>query len=138
MKSVAKMILHLFWERARKECGVHWLRSERQWWEVGHTDITRGLENLDLRKDIAPVESNFDMVLALESHYDRWTTDDRQSWKRLSTFLHASLAESSLLKETDSMDFIMHLISRVESNGFGMFWSKPSKKRVQDPFGRGR
>ncbi|KAI9277962.1 hypothetical protein BC943DRAFT_364045 [Umbelopsis sp. AD052] len=136
MKSVTKMILHLFWERARSECGVHWSRSQEQWWEVGETDITRGLEDLNLRKDIAPVESNFDMVLALESHYHRWTTDDCQSWKRLYAFLHTSLTECALLKESDDMDFIMHLISRVESNGFGMYWAKPSKKRDQDPFGR--
>lgn len=131
------MILHLFWERCRNECGVHWSRSQEQWWEVGDADITRGLEDLNLRKDVAPVESNFDMVLALESHYHRWTTDDCQSWKRLYTFLLTSLTECALLKESDTMDFIMHLISRVESNGFGMYWAKASKKRDQDPFGRG-
>lgn len=138
MKSVAKMILNLVWERARNEAGVHWVRSQGEWWKVGDLDVTRGLEELDLRRDITPVESNFDMVLALESHYHRWTSEDRQAWKKLGTFVHAALTEAKLLKEGDDMDFIMHLISRVESNGFGMYWSKPSKKRDQDPFGRGK
>lgn len=137
MKSVAKMVLLLYWEKARAERGVKWIRSQEEWWKIGDRDITSGLEGLNVNKDIEPVESNFDMVLALESHYDHWTSDDRQGWKRLGTFLQAALTEAKLLNGIDTYDTIMHMISRVESNGFGMYWMKANKKRDQDPFGRG-
>ncbi|KAI8149895.1 hypothetical protein BJV82DRAFT_707680 [Fennellomyces sp. T-0311] len=52
-------------------------------------------------------------VQQLESHYNDWSTDVKQDWKRIQQFL-----ETQLKHEQEE---VMHLISKIESNGFGIY-----------------
>ncbi|KAF7731586.1 SET and MYND domain-containing protein 5 [Apophysomyces ossiformis] len=100
-KSVAKLVILLWWEKQREDAGLHWDRPDPQ----GFT-------------------SNYDHVHALESHYDHWPSSERQDWRRIQQFLHAQLQVEP--------DEVMHLVSRIESNGFGIYL----ENKTSDPIGR--
>ncbi|KAG0171336.1 SET and MYND domain-containing protein 3 [Apophysomyces sp. BC1034] len=101
MKSVAKLVVLLLWEKQREQAGLRWDRPEPQ-----------GLT------------STFDHVQALESHYHHWPSSEKKEWRRIQQFLHAQLQLEP--------DEIMHLVSRIESNGFGIYL----ENKVSDPIGR--
>ncbi|KAJ3276709.1 hypothetical protein HK104_003604, partial [Borealophlyctis nickersoniae] len=63
-------------------------------------------------------------VAALQSHYHDWPTQDARDWRKTKNFVIKLLAESGLLDHeiTDPSEFVLHLISKIESNGFGL-WS---------------
>ncbi|RKO83582.1 hypothetical protein BDK51DRAFT_11615, partial [Blyttiomyces helicus] len=65
----------------------------------------------------------------LQSHYLDWPTEDVHDWRKTKNFMLKILEESGLLEEGDPEDdignrgdFVLHLISKIESNGFGL-WS---------------
>lgn len=108
-KSVAKLVLAVYWERQT--------RGQR----LLHCTNVHGLK------------STFEHVLALESHYDDWPDDDRKEWRRLQQFLFTQLSSNGILEEHETEVDIMHLVSRIESNCFGLYLEKKSK----EPVGRG-
>ncbi|CDS13365.1 hypothetical protein LRAMOSA05543 [Lichtheimia ramosa] len=63
--------------------------------------------------ELAPFDTNHDQVDALESHYLDWDDSLKEDYRRVLTFLESQLPEQS------SLD-IMHLVSRIESNAFGV------------------
>lgn len=82
-------------------------------------------------------------VDALQSHYANWPAEDTRDWRKIKNFMVKLLTECALLDaedmppvdlpETvegdvkwgsigDPSDFVLNLISKIESNGFGL-WS---------------
>ncbi|KAI9095951.1 hypothetical protein DFS34DRAFT_560979, partial [Phlyctochytrium arcticum] len=77
-------------------------------------------------------------IAALESHYPAWPSEDTRDWKKTKNFVIRLCDDCGLLKpedrvppgpssKGDATDFILNLISRIESNGFGL-WS-PKKEQ---------
>lgn len=108
-KSVAKLVLAVYWERQT------------------------GGRRLEDCTDAGGLKSTFEHVLELESHYNDWPDDDRKEWKRLQQFLYSQLKSGGALEERETELDIMHLVSRIESNCFGLYLEKKSK----EPVGRG-
>lgn len=75
---------------------------------------------------LAPFDTNHDQVDALESHYLDWDDSLKEDYRRVLTFLESQLPEQS------SLD-IMHLVSRIESNAFGVH-----VLNKKEPVGRGK
>lgn len=61
-------------------------------------------------------------VFSLESHYDEWITEDQQEWSRIArTFIIPLLKEFNLLPDNWKEKDVLDLVSRIESNGFGIY-----------------
>ncbi|KAJ3095846.1 hypothetical protein HDU97_006467 [Phlyctochytrium planicorne] len=94
-----------------------------------------------------PLSTEWNTVVALQSHYLEWPLESSKEWKKLRLMTANCLKESKLsqclkgLEEqsNESLDgleaAIMHFVSRVESNGFGI-WAVP--KRGQGDSGNSR
>ncbi|KAI8371515.1 uncharacterized protein BYT42DRAFT_580556 [Radiomyces spectabilis] len=103
-KSVAKLVVLILWQRQRAA---------------------------PMCED-ATIPPTYDDVKALESHYSDWSIDQIQEWRRLHQFFTKHLGP--LLPPNQTMTDIMHLVSRIESNGFGIFLEKALSNA--DPIGR--
>ncbi|KAJ3347485.1 hypothetical protein HDU83_002085, partial [Entophlyctis luteolus] len=79
-------------------------------------------------------------VALLQSHYSEWQQDVRNDWRKL-TSLTASILPEPLTRDlvrdireidgplvTTVQEALMHLISKVESNGFGLWVAKRDKR----------
>ncbi|KAI9341963.1 hypothetical protein BDR26DRAFT_859859 [Obelidium mucronatum] len=77
----------------------------------------------------------------LESHYNEWTEDTKRGWKKLLNIIVTFMMEDEdgkelmddhLVDESEGNNLeevIMHLISKIESNGFGI-WATKAKKQT--------
>jgi hypothetical protein len=72
------------------------------------------LSNLDPNLDL----EGFDHPQTLQSHYNDWPQDDKQSWGKMKKFIIPLLHELDLESDPDA---IMHWVSKIESNGFGIW-----------------
>ncbi|KAI8804075.1 hypothetical protein BJ742DRAFT_682504, partial [Cladochytrium replicatum] len=90
-----------------------------------------------------PFASNWDNLNSLQSHYADWPAQDVRDWRKSSLFLARILEECGLIEGADLgsaenglptgvqiqqnmgkfQEFVLHLISKIESNGFGL-WTK--------------
>ncbi|KAI9004724.1 hypothetical protein BC832DRAFT_521224, partial [Gaertneriomyces semiglobifer] len=77
-----------------------------------------------------PVDPAWADVENLQSHYDDWASEDAKDWKKMKNFLVRLLEDCDLLEAEDrsppgptgdTSPFVMHLISKIESNGFGLY-----------------
>jgi hypothetical protein len=84
MKSVAKLVIMIYWQRKNDE-------------------------------------GSFGLVHHLESHYDDWSMEMKQDWRRIQDFLWKYLSPLGWLLSHETEVDIMHLVSKVESNGFGIY-----------------
>ncbi|KAI9488429.1 hypothetical protein BDB00DRAFT_848031 [Zychaea mexicana] len=101
-KSVAKLVLLIYWQREQEQQTI-----------------------INDNNDNTPFLSTFEQVEALESHYNDWDESVRHDWHRIQLFLESQLVD----KYTDTSD-IAHLISKIESNGFGIYLSATSDDSV--------
>ncbi|KAI8339860.1 hypothetical protein BC941DRAFT_235713 [Chlamydoabsidia padenii] len=85
MKSVAKLVIMIYWQRQQEQQG------------------------------------GYDLVHHLESHYLDWSMEMKQEWDRIQDFLWKHLAPLGWLLSHETGVDIMHLISKIESNGFGIY-----------------
>ncbi|KAI9306845.1 hypothetical protein BJ944DRAFT_262875 [Cunninghamella echinulata] len=107
MKSIGKLILMIYWQR-QKEISSSSTANEIK------------IKNNNEKEDkTATIE--FDLVNQLESHYDAWSLDMKKDWSRLHTFLLKQLHQSNWILPHESDIDIMHLASKIESNGFGIY-----------------
>lgn len=100
MKSVGKLILMIYWER--------------------NQEIKQLMDQSNKKKN----KIGFDLVNQLESHYDEWPLDIKKDWMRLHTFLLKQIHQLKWLLPHESDIDIMHLASKIESNGFGIYLEK--------------
>ncbi|KAI9028342.1 hypothetical protein CLU79DRAFT_562493 [Phycomyces nitens] len=115
-KSIGKLVLLCFWERRREAHNLLWDRADN-WWNP---------ELAVYPKDA--FASTFEQVQELESHYDDWPEDDKKDWRRMQQFLYNQLSSAQLLTPHETLQDIMHLVSRIESNGFGIFLENKTAK----------
>ncbi|KAL0094697.1 hypothetical protein J3Q64DRAFT_1829162 [Phycomyces blakesleeanus] len=115
-KSVAKLVILCLWERRREAHNLGWDRSDN-WW---NPELAAYSEDA--------LTSSFEQVQALESHYNDWPEDDKKDWRRMQQFLYNQLSTAQLLTPHETLQDIMHLVSRIESNGFGIFLENKTAK----------
>ncbi|KAG2219217.1 hypothetical protein INT45_004577, partial [Circinella minor] len=120
-KSVAKLVLLIYWQREKEQMST--LSSSS--FEKGGNDNNNDKENAD----IVILSSTFEQVTALESHYNDWSQPVKQDWYRTQQFL-----EKQLVGKYDNKEDIMHLISKIESNSFGIYLN--DNKNKGEPVGR--
>lgn len=75
------------------------------------------------------LKSNYNLAHALQSHYASWPTDDINDWRKQHSFLLSILNDAKLLDKDEGIDEVMHLASKIESNGFGLYAGKNNTKR---------
>jgi hypothetical protein len=108
-KSVAKAVICTLWERQyEKEHRRHRIAiaTEKMRQEAGIDEVA--------------LHSTFDHVNALESHYHHWPESEKQEWKKVQQFMYSHLKEIGLLEVNETEADVMHLVSKIESNGFGL------------------
>ena len=93
---------------------------------INDSDNNNDKENAD----IVILSSTFEQVTALESHYNDWSEPVKQDWYRTQQFL-----EKQLVGRYDNKEDVMHLISKIESNSFGIYLN--DNKNKGEPVGRG-
>ncbi|TPX64571.1 hypothetical protein SpCBS45565_g05791 [Spizellomyces sp. 'palustris'] len=85
---------------------------------------------------LAPETCTWQEVDDLQSHYMDWPAEDARDWKKTKSFIIRLLEDCGLLEDDDRVprgprgdasDFVLNLISKIESNGFGL-WS-PKKEQ---------
>ncbi|KAI8876288.1 hypothetical protein K501DRAFT_288966 [Backusella circina FSU 941] len=80
--------------------------------------------------DEVALYSTFEHVNALESHYHHWPESEKQEWRKVQQFMYSHLKEVGLLEMNETEADVMHLVSKIESNGFGLaLEEKENKKR---------
>ncbi|ORZ20312.1 hypothetical protein BCR42DRAFT_488846 [Absidia repens] len=99
MKSVAKLVIMVYWQRHVR----------------GKTD------HRDNGGDMNKMTCSYDLVHHLESHYDDWSPEMKQEWNRIQCFLWKFLSPMDWLFPHETDVDIMHLVSKIESNGFGIY-----------------
>ena len=121
-KGVLKIVLSILYTKCVDE-GKHLDDSVRLLESVlGDMDESAiSIQNDDISGDTA--SSSWIQVDSLQSHFDDWPEDDIRSWRKTKQFIAQLLFESSLI-DSDTTDFLMHLISKVESNCFGVYSGK--------------
>ncbi|KAI8092505.1 uncharacterized protein BX664DRAFT_293598 [Halteromyces radiatus] len=119
-------------------CSIDCANKYLKWHDPGCCDVLRKLASLKKvdrhMKSVAKLvvmiywqrqknneDNSYTLVQHLESHYDDWDQDIKRDWHRIHTFLwkHISALGWLLPHETDAD--IMHLVSKIESNGFGIY-----------------
>jgi hypothetical protein len=63
-------------------------------------------------------DKGYNHPTSLQSHYDEWPLDDKQSWTKMKKFIIPMLHQLDLESDPDA---IMHWVSKIESNGFGIW-----------------
>lgn len=63
-------------------------------------------------------------VAALQSHFDNWSKDQIMNWQKIKVFIYKLVIEAELIKDTESIESILELISKIESNCFGIYNEK--------------
>ena len=61
-------------------------------------------------------------------------------WKKIQDILISMLLKAKLLREEETVDDLMNLVSKLESNSFGLYVAKGKKKKAAKEmvcFGRG-
>lgn len=91
MKSIGKLILMVYWQRYKD------------------------------KKTSFSHSQSYEPVQQLESHYTNWSDELKKEWSRLHLFLSAQLQQLHWLCTNESEMDIMHLASKIESNGFGIY-----------------
>ncbi|RIB00894.1 hypothetical protein C2G38_2150689 [Gigaspora rosea] len=79
------------------------------------------------------LKNNFQDFLLLQSHLLDWPNDIKRDWLKHEKFLMNLLKSSKLLDEDDKFDDLLHMISKIESNGFGVYYKCKGKSIL---FGR--
>ncbi|KAJ3244826.1 hypothetical protein HDU78_010416 [Chytriomyces hyalinus] len=85
-----------------------------------------------------PCEAQYRHVTALESHYADWTDETKKEWRKAVSLLESLAMEAHLLDDTLISDshgdthelVLMHLISKIESNGFGI-WARRKRRKAR-------
>ncbi|TPX33633.1 hypothetical protein SmJEL517_g03512 [Synchytrium microbalum] len=62
----------------------------------------------------------YDELVALESHASNWATEEEQSYKKGIRFVKQFVETSALTRKVDETE-IKNLVSRIETNGFGVW-----------------
>ncbi|RGB33531.1 hypothetical protein C1646_815975 [Rhizophagus diaphanus] len=75
----------------------------------------------------------FKDFLLLKSHYSDWSTNLKQDWMKHKKFLLSIFKSSNLIQENIEFEEFLHMISRIESNGFGMYYQSKGREIL---FGR--
>ena len=133
-KSVLKLVTMVLYQRQLDSNG--WTRNEM-------TDLERFVDlDLETSQEDSSLELTMDEdsvsqmdtpkrptwtdAIALQSHFHEWTISDQKDWKKSQKFIIPLLVSASLLDKSDSdekhVEELMHWVSRIESNGFGL-WS---------------
>ncbi|KAJ3219123.1 hypothetical protein HDU81_000401, partial [Chytriomyces hyalinus] len=135
-KSVLQLVLCVLVQR-QKERG-----------QIVERDVTVIMENeqnegsLDgciqsaLHNPLNPCQPRYCHVTALESHYADWTGETKKEWRKAVSLLESLAMEAHLLDDTlisdshgDTYELVlMHLISKIESNGFGI-WAQRKRRK---------
>ncbi|KAI8824429.1 uncharacterized protein EV422DRAFT_487271, partial [Fimicolochytrium jonesii] len=72
----------------------------------------------------------------LQSHYSSWPLEDAKDWRKTKNLIVKLLEDCGLLENGDRVppiprgdpsDFVLHLVSKIESNGFGL-WSPKTEQ----------
>ncbi|KAI9260468.1 hypothetical protein BDA99DRAFT_512144 [Phascolomyces articulosus] len=113
-KSVAKLVLLIYWQREKS------MQQDQK--ELSETKDQHS-NNDEESNDIVVLSSTYEQVMALESHYKDWSTDVKQDWHRIQQFL-----EKQLEGIYSHKDEVIHLISKIESNSFGVFLDNNKNK----------
>jgi hypothetical protein len=95
-------------------------------YEYGHilkeaTDTTTYTVPFDLDLQSTTCWNNIQL---LQSHYSSWSDSILSNWKKSRAFIVKLLLDVDLLLPNEDDDFVMHLISKIESNCFGLFNEK--------------
>ncbi|KAJ3004130.1 UNVERIFIED_CONTAM: hypothetical protein HDU68_005283 [Siphonaria sp. JEL0065] len=147
-KSVMKLVLNILlgrWKQ-RKNPGIDSraafayipsINEVLQQSDSGSNTITTTIE---IHDPLTPTPPTYKDVTNLQSHYHEWTEDVKREWKKIHSLVVAMLMESrelvddDLIHESEGDDLdqvVMHLVSKIESNGFGIWALK--RKPVADP-----
>jgi hypothetical protein len=81
------------------------------------------------------LRNNFKDFLLLESHYLDWPVNLKQDWMKHENFLLSLFESSNLVQENIKFEEFLHMVSRIESNGFGMYYQSKGREIL---FGRGK
>ncbi|KAI8841957.1 hypothetical protein BJ741DRAFT_560545 [Chytriomyces cf. hyalinus JEL632] len=93
-----------------------------------------------LDNPLNPCEPRYRHVTALESHYADWTDETKKEWRKAVSLLESLAMEARLLDDTlisdshgDTNELVLvHLISKIESNGFGI-WAQRKRRKPRKP-----
>ncbi|CAO3608533.1 unnamed protein product [Cunninghamella blakesleeana] len=120
MKSIGKLILMIYWERHKERRKNIKIDQQQQQFLIKEDNKDMELKlNSTIKKKFG-----FDLVNQLESHYDKWPLEIKKDWMRLHSFLLKQLQQFHWLLPHESDMDIMHLASKIESNGFGIYLEK--------------
>ena len=109
MKSVVRLLVQILLERL---------------WE----------EKKDKEKEKIKPDNSFKDFLLLKSHYLNWPVSLKQHWMKHEKFLTSLFESSNLVRVNMEFEELLHMVSRIESNGFGMFYQSKGREIL---FGRG-
>ncbi|KAJ3069097.1 Histone-lysine N-methyltransferase EZA1 [Podochytrium sp. JEL0797] len=88
---------------------------------------------LEITDPLVPHTPSWTDVMNLQSHFGAWSEEAKKDWKKVLALTVAAVAESelvdaALLQGAELEEVVMHLVSRIESNGFGVWQVK--RRRV--------
>jgi hypothetical protein len=64
-----------------------------------------------------------------------WSINLKQDWMKHKKFLLSIFKSSNLIQENIEFEEFLHMVSRIESNGFGMYYQSKGREIL---FGRGK
>ncbi|CAG8596094.1 10581_t:CDS:2 [Dentiscutata heterogama] len=79
------------------------------------------------------LKNNFQDFLLLQSHYLNWPNDIKRDWLKHEKFLMNLFKSSKLLDEDAKFEDLLHMVSKIENNGFGVYYKCKGKNVL---FGR--
>ncbi|KAF0439041.1 SET domain-containing protein [Gigaspora margarita] len=138
MKSVVRLLVQILAERLieksdskekvniEKESSINDLYNENSL-ELNEQTSSKNSDFL------VALNNNFQDFLLLQSHLLDWPNDIKRDWLKHEKFLMNLFKSSKLLDEDDKFDDLLHMISKIESNGFGVYYKCKGKNVL---FGR--
>ncbi|RIA91373.1 hypothetical protein C1645_767489 [Glomus cerebriforme] len=91
----------------------------------------RKKDNNELKSDT--FRNHFKAFLLLKSHYLDWSINLKKDWMKHEKFLLSLFKSSDLVQENIEFEEFLHMVSRIESNGFGMYYQSKGREIL---FGR--
>jgi hypothetical protein len=134
-KSIIKILLVMLLRRRRETQKEKQKVSNDQQQQVSPSSTLLSSNLFWLSASLTPPEQTWEDVLQLQSHLYSWTPDMLSEWKKIQVFAIKIFEESGLLDDQffkmedckdgggDAGRAVLHLISKIESNGFGVWVS---------------
>ncbi|KAJ3100478.1 1,3-beta-glucanosyltransferase [Physocladia obscura] len=138
-KSIMKLILTMLLQRRNDRCLANNIDLSPINLSNTITPSAKSISAL-LQNPMKPPVPAWADVTSLQSHLHDWSDETKRDWNKICLFISSILKESDssltddLVKDSegDSLEeVILHLVSKIESNGFGV-WTQRKKRIPQN------